>query len=82
MGVHTDYARGCAKRFSKFDELPMKNSLPPLVDLEFHTGRQWHDMGYELLHSAEPVEMHPTALTRRTCVYYHRDDAVKRGGCR
>ena len=58
------------------DFLPIKNHLPADLGASLKTRRQWEELGFSLKPDAEPYEMHPSAVSRRTSIYYHVDDVV------
>lgn len=61
-------------RFSEYDELPIKNHLPPELRDRMKTERQWLDAGFLLKPEATKYEMHPAVLSKRTFIYYLDSD--------
>lgn len=58
---------------SDYDGFPIRNT----VSLELHTANQWYDAGRRVKSDARGLEMHPTAMSKITCMYYFRDETIE-----
>lgn len=61
-------------KVSDYDSKPIKNKLPPELREKFLTRQQWEDLQMEIKKGAEPVAMHPNAMSKKLCYYYYIDD--------
>ena len=64
-------------RFAESDGLPIKNHLPSELKERMKTQNQWLEDGCVLKENAVPYEMHPSCLSKKTCVYYLDTDVEK-----
>jgi len=79
VGEEKYYLKGYEIEYlSEWDGLPVKNHLPEELKESFFTRIQWWEKGYEVKESAEGTFMHPSALAKRLCEYFFRDEVEAR----
>lgn len=61
-------------RLSEWDGLPIKNHLPVTLKDRMKTENQWLESGYVVKGTATAYKMHPSAMAKRTFVYYLDED--------
>lgn len=64
-------------RLSEWDGLPIKNKLPEALKTRLKTEEQWFDDGFVLKEDVVSYEMHPSVLSKKTCLYYLDTDVCK-----